>query len=408
MKKNTLTNLGITLVALLCCTTFSTAQWVPVASPPSDFITDHTVGFSLDGKGYLVTGTDENGNTRDDVYQYDPATDEFTQLEDFPGGNRGFSIGDTWNGKAYVGFGLVNGQTPTDDLWEYDPATDSWTELASCPCEARFHPAFIAHNDKIFVGLGSSGFNDLNDWWIYDMASDTWSEGAGFPSTPRHHPYQFAIDNYIYAGFGHGGPNIYNTWYRYDPANDLWDQMATLPAEGRVAGQQFAWNGKGYILSGEGEDHSAMNDGEFWCYDPVTDSWEELESHPSTSRWAPATFVIDDEAYLFNGIVYGFGPPESMDEAYKFNLNEDVMSSTQNLENEINFSIQPNPATDYLLIERNGVVTESEEYTVLDLSGKELMRFEVANKKELDISGLENGVYILSVKSGTRQFVVSR
>lgn len=410
MKKSKLIGLGCALFLIFMSATSSTAQWVPVASPPADFITDHTYGFGLDGKGYLVTGTDENGNIRDDFYQYDPITDEFTQLDPFPGGARGFAIGDTWDGKAYFGFGSSSGPNGIkDDLWVFDPSTMTWTELASCPCIARRHPAFIAHNDKIFLGLGSSGFGDLNDWWIYDIPTDTWTEGPDLPSPPRHHPYQFGIGDYVYVGFGHGGPIIYNTWYRFDPANNQWTQIESLPGEGRVAGQQFSYNGKGYALSGEGEDHNAMEEGEFWSYDPLTLTWEQLPSHPGTSRWAPASFVIGSEIYIFNGVVYGFGPPTSMSDAFKYDMGP-VMSSTENVENKFDLKIHPNPASDYLFIEGKGDIILSGNFRLFNVLGNELMRFEVDGKKTLDISGLNNGIYLISDEgnSNTWRFVVSR
>jgi len=142
--------------------------------------------------------TDQNGLLRDDFYQYDPVSDQFTQLDDFPGGARSFAIGDTWNGKAYFGFGSNDTQL-LGDLWEFDPVTQAWTELATCPCTPRRHPALIAHNGKVFVGLGGSITGDRNDWWIYDIPTDTWTEAAEFPSLRRHHPYQFAIDDYVYV-----------------------------------------------------------------------------------------------------------------------------------------------------------------------------------------------------------------
>jgi N-acetylneuraminic acid mutarotase len=395
------------LILFFFVATSANAQWTPVASPPADFITDHTFGFALDGKGYLVTGTDQNGIIRDDFYEYDPVSDQFTQLDDFPGGARGFAIGDTWNGKAYFGFG--NGASGTlGDLWEFDPTTESWTELASCPCTPRIHPAFIAHNDKIFVGLGGSTSGDLNDWWIYDIPTDTWTEGAGFPDLRRHHPYQFAIDEYVYVGFGHGGALIFNEWYRYDIATDEWEEMATLPAEGRVAGQQFSWNGKGYILSGEGEDHNAMEEGEFWSYDPELDAWEQMPSHPSTSRWAPATFVIDSEVYLFNGIVYGFGPAESVREAYKYNLAGEI-SSADDIGENAGLTIHPNPASDYLILE-NDDLNPIEQVTLYDLQGKRLMDFQLEGKNEIDVSSFESGVYLLGQegKSGFTRVVIRR
>ena len=394
---------------LMCLSALTShAQWTPVASPPADFITDHTYGFALDGKGYLVTGTDQNGLLRDDFYQYDPVSDQFTQLDDFPGGARSFAIGDTWNGKAYFGFGSNDTQL-LGDLWEFDPVTQAWTELATCPCTPRRHPALIAHNGKVFVGLGGSITGDRNDWWIYDIPTDTWTEAAEFPSLRRHHPYQFAIDDYVYVGLGHGGALIFNEWYRYDMANDEWEEMATLPAEGRVAGQQFSWNGKGYILSGEGEDHYAMEEGEFWSYDPALDAWEQMPSHPSTSRWAPATFVIDSEVYLFNGVVYGFGPVESVREAYKFNLASEI-SSTASIESTLDISIHPNPASDVVIIETSGNHSANDVFTFYDLQGKRLMDFRLEGKNEVDVSGFENGVYLLGQegKSGFSRVVIER
>jgi len=392
------------------------AQWVEVSPAPDGFLTDHTYGFGLDGKGYLVAGTDEVGNVRDDFYQYDPATDSFTQLDDFPGGARGFAIGDTWDGKAYFGFGLTSSNQLRRDLWSFDPATMEWTQLADCPGVPRFHPAMIAHNDKVYVGLGGGNNGNLKDWWIYDIATDAWSRGPDFPSIARHHPYQFGVGDHVYVGFGHG-PNvnnqlvIFNEWYRYDPATEEWDEMATLPAEGRVAGQQFSHNDKGYVLSGEGRDHSAMEEGEFWAYDPVEDEWEAMPSHPGNSRWAPASFVVNDEVYIYNGIVYGFGPALSVEAAYKFKLDEgDVMASAPSLINNTQLFLSPNPANNFLLMEDHSRSLLTGQFTILDALGRTRMTFDFEGKKVIGINELENGVYILRAHDGSaaKQFIVAR
>ena len=38
-----------------------------------------------------------------------------------------------------------------------------------------------------------------------------------------------------------------------------------------------------------------METGEFWAYDPVSNTWEARPDHPGQSRWAPASFIIDGE-----------------------------------------------------------------------------------------------------------------
>jgi len=395
MKKNLTFTLSCLLI-LLSTSSFLAQEWVQVSSPPADFRTDHSYGFALNGMGYLVAGTKSNNDVTDEFYQYDPATDAFTQLEDFPGAARGFGIGDTWDGKAYFGFGF--GNDFLNDLWEYDPDAATWTELASCPCSERIHPAMIAHNGKIFVGLGGSNIGDLNDWWIYDIASNTWTQGTDFPSLRRHHPYQFGIDNYIYVGFGHGGSNIFITWYRYDPDTDTWDQVASLPDQGRVAGTQFSWNGKGYILSGEGDTHTAMEEGEFWSYDPVTDFWEQLPPHPGTSRWAPASFLIEDEIYIFNGVVYGFGNPFHPEESYKFNLSGGATSTDTPL-NQAGFTVSPNPASEVITIQsKDGAALPAADVFMYDVLGNQVRYIKALNNNQINVSNLSNGVYFIRME----------
>ena len=307
--------LALGLGALLWCAPIFSQGWTEVAPLPDGFVSNHSYGFALDGKGYIVAGESTDGYT-DAMYEYDPAADAWTALPDFPGDARGDTIGDQWNGQAWIGFGLSNSGY-LNDLWMYDPVTGSWTEKASCPCTARTHPAFIAEDDKVFVGLGGGPNGDMDDWWEYDMASDSWSQKPDFPGSERHHPYQFGIDGMIYVGFGHNGPNIYNEMYRYDPSTEVWTEVASLPAEGRVAGTQFAYGGMGYALSGDGEDHSSMEEGELWQYDPTADAWFQWPSHPGMSRWAPASFVLNDEVYLINGMSYDPGEFDYMESNWK-------------------------------------------------------------------------------------------
>ncbi|MFT4533609.1 MAG: hypothetical protein ACJA1A_001551 [Saprospiraceae bacterium] len=289
-------------------------EWKPVASLPDDFNTDHSFAFAIDGKGYMVAGNVTSGPTAS-FYSYDPDADEWTKEEDFPGTARGFAIGEVWDGKAYFGFGFGNGGS-LDDFWEFDPTTDVWTQLASCDCDARTHPAMVALNGEIYLGLGGTSNGNSNDWWVYNIDSNEWEERERFPAEPRHHPFQFTDGEYVYVGFGHGGGFISNQWYRYNTLDDTWLEVQKLPAEGRVAGTQLSYNGVGLILSGDGDDHSNMETGEFWLYEPLFDMWTALTPHPGASRWAPASFILNDEVYLLNGERNGFYYTDN----YKFDL----------------------------------------------------------------------------------------
>ena len=93
-------------IFFLCmCFQVQAQDWVQVTSLPNVFNeTHHSFAFSFDDMGYIVAGNSDSG-VRDDFYQYNPATNSWTELAPFPGGARGYAIGDIWNGKAYFGFG---------------------------------------------------------------------------------------------------------------------------------------------------------------------------------------------------------------------------------------------------------------------------------------------------------------
>ena len=131
-------------------------------------------------------------------------------------------------------------------------------------------PRLICVGNKILMGCGSNDNGNLNDWWEYDIPSNTWSAKPNLPGLERHHPFYFGIGDYAYVGMGHGtlpgpgtnpntGVNIYSDFYRYNPANSTWQRLGDFPGEARVAGTQFTYNGKGYVLSGDGDNHGQDN-----------------------------------------------------------------------------------------------------------------------------------------------------
>ena len=306
---------------------FGTSQsWNQV----SNFIEDgkhHPITFANDNYGFVVCGSYTN-----DVFKYDKLNDSWSQLQDFPAAGRGYSYGVTVGNKAYMGLGSTSNGLYPNDWWEYNMDNDSWTQKSSLPTDGRNHPAMIAINNKIYMGCGSNDNGNLGDWWEYDIINDVWSQKTSIIGNDRHHPFYFGIGNYAYVGFGHGsspvaGTNptsyIYNDFYRYDPTNDNWIQLSNFPSEARVAGTQFSYNGKGYILSGDGDNHGPLDSGEFWEYNPSNDSWNQLPSHPGGAIWAPGNFVIGCDVYFLLGQNRNTSPGTYPISVYQYKLSED-------------------------------------------------------------------------------------
>ncbi|MFK8045111.1 MAG: T9SS type A sorting domain-containing protein [Crocinitomicaceae bacterium] len=374
--------LRLLTIAFLLLQTVTFGQWEEVEGLPTN--RDHGIGFSINGYGYMLTGGDSPFGATKDFYKYDPTTDSWSQLPDYPGPNRGVGIGEVLDGKLYFGFG-TDGFSYLNDLWEYDEATNTFTELASCPCQGRVHPALLAVDGKVYVGMGGDATGDLDDWWEYDIAGDSWTQKAFIPQV-RHHPYQFVVDGEMYVGAGHR-----TTWYKYDVANDDWIQIAGLTA--RVAGAQFSYNGKGYALSGTDTNHDSYPVGQFWEYDPVSDTWTAMPNHPGTSRWAPSSFVIDNYVYLFGGYYY-MGNLVAETTMWRFPLGPGAVSVDETEEEVVN-SVYPNPATDHLNIYTSANLTETAITNVYNLSGQLVLS--VPFSQQLDIANLTDGIYILDV-----------
>ncbi len=383
------------ITLFIFCLGFVQAQeWEMVGDVP--FHKHHSNGFSYEGKAYVFQGTN-NEVASNLVWSYDPITNEWTELDPFPGEARGIAIGDDWNNKYYLGFGRgQNGYL--NDLWEYDPATDTYEQLPSCPCQGRSHPAFVAHNDKIFMGSGSTGNGDLKDWWVYDMLTQTWEQKEDIPGSNRHHPFQFHIDDIIYIGGGH-----VSNWLSYNPATEEWGDISNLP-QGRVAGSQFSYNGRGYVLAGDDTWHNHVPTEEtFLEYNAETDTWKQLPELPNGSRWAPSSFIIDNELYFFGGINFTIQNDRQM---WKIDLSLINGNPTSVEEKIIETAIDlfPNPAQDEIQITTNLSDSDTKTISIYDIQGRLALQVQqdLSSSPSIQIESLDSGFYILKIQDNER------
>src|SRR5438045_7987523 len=87
------------------------------------------------------------------------------------------------------------------DFWEYDPATDTWTQKADFGGVARNRATGFSINGKGYIGTGWDG-SFRKDFWEYDPATNTWTLKADFGGTARYSAPGFSIGNKGYVGTG--------------------------------------------------------------------------------------------------------------------------------------------------------------------------------------------------------------
>lgn len=97
----------------------STHQFVQRTAYPGDAI-GGWVTFETADKGYVATGYISFLNpTSRQIWEFDPALNAWNQYEDLPGSTRRFAASFSINGKGYVGTG-TNGNN-FKDFWEFNP-----------------------------------------------------------------------------------------------------------------------------------------------------------------------------------------------------------------------------------------------------------------------------------------------
>ncbi|HEU4574718.1 MAG TPA: kelch repeat-containing protein, partial [Chitinophagaceae bacterium] len=237
---------------------------------------------------------------------YTQPSNTWTQKADFNadpvGWERAYAVGFSINGKGYIG----TGSGYLNDFWEYDPVTNVWTQKANVGGMGRREAVGFSMNGKGYVGTGfgyDGSFHFLNDFWEYDPVTNVWTQKANFGGAARTGAVGFSINGKGYIGTGYNGTYFKDFW-EYDPTTNLWTRKADFPGTARDEAVGFSINAKGYL--GTGGDAS-FNYNDFWEYDPSANSWNQKAFLPSYSRAGAVGFSINNKGYMGTGYVVGLG-----------------------------------------------------------------------------------------------------
>ncbi|MBS1543103.1 MAG: IPT/TIG domain-containing protein [Bacteroidetes bacterium] len=147
-------------------------SWTSKASLPGQarFL---AAGFSIGSDGFVAGGSPCTvcGSYLNDVWRYNLTSDQWTQMKPFPGAGRASSTAFAVNGVAYMVGGLVespSGSNPTAEVWKYDPASDAWLQIENFPGGPRQGAVAFVINGKAYFGTGLGVTGYLSDFWEFD------------------------------------------------------------------------------------------------------------------------------------------------------------------------------------------------------------------------------------------------
>jgi N-acetylneuraminic acid mutarotase len=324
------------------------AEWIQRA----DFGAEgrhRAVGIGIGGKGYFGLGHYNGAGpniVKNDWWEYDPATNAWTQKANYPGGFGQGSYGCLSWGMEEFGF-VGGGQTSNGaEIYKYTPSSNSWVAVANMPTVAMNLQGFAIDN----IGYYLQG----NIVYAYDAVSGTWSIKNNAPFSSNIWNSAFVIDN---KGYVKSGSNL----WEYKPTIDQWIQRANFPGLATNGSMAFSQRNKGYIVTGYAWALSEVNS-EVWEFDQASNTWNLLEEFPGTSRRFGSSFQIGDRCYV------GLGTNgTNFNDLWEFQRFWNVHEENTDL-----IAIGPNPADNYFQVSS----TNKDEFSLViyDINGRNILQ----------------------------------
>jgi N-acetylneuraminic acid mutarotase len=356
-----------------------------------------TVSFTIYGKGYMGTG-----NATKTFWQYDPDSNIWTQVADLPGPGRFYAVGFAIGEFGYIGTGNINAGSDLniDDFWQYNQIANTWSQKATVPGGDRENAFGFSIGSRGYIGGGNNSGNKKEDFWEYDPTTDFWIQKSDYGGGLTSGATAFVISGKGYVGTGRSNTGIYkNDFWQYDPVTDVWIQKANFGGIARSVGISFSLNALGYLGLGYGVDGGQTWFNDFWQYDPVLNTWEQVASYPGLGQLSTCAFSIGGRGYAGLG-----GDSNYKDHKDFWEYIPDTVTSIKELTSKDCLSFYPNPFKTHALISFSSNVYSRINIEFFASSGKKIKTILDENLKSgkheivLDRENLIAGVYFLRIK----------
>ena len=346
----------------------------------------HPASFVIGNRGYVGTGKTDLG-MYDDFYCFDPGTNSWTQIANFPVASEcvvAFTVGN----KAYAG--------ESNGFWEYNPATNVWSSIANIPGGVcNFNDIAFSTSTKgyIFDGGMVNEYNPVNDTWTIVSSSINAPAPVAWPAGYSQNNKGYLIDD---SG----------SLFEFDPANNSWTQLAGYPGSGAGGDYDgyscFSLGNYGFLgLSGYPHEY---NETDWWRYNSLTNIWEQCPDFGGHSRSFGTGFSIGSKGYISCGTC-----GTNLNDLWEFGNASIGIDESRSNENAV--EIFPNPIREQATIHLvSKTIIQNAEIRVFDLSGKLMKIVKDISENNIIISSddLLNGTYLYQVLVDNKKFAAGK
>lgn len=265
------------------------------------------VSFVIGDKAYVGTGYNDDGDLDylNDFWVYNSSIDRWDRIADFPGNGRTASVGFSINGKGYVATGY-DGSKKLKDVWEYDPEKNSWTQKDDFIGGARYKAVGFSINNYGYIGTGyGDDLVDKIDFYRFDpnaASGNQWLKVQSIGGSKRRGATAFTYNGKAYVCTGINNGVFLTDMWEYDPTNDNWTKKVDLDDDDdwsilRQNASSFVLDGKAYVFLGEKSGILA----DVWEYDFSANTWLEKTDFEGASRTNAVSFAVGGKAVVATG-----------------------------------------------------------------------------------------------------------
>ncbi len=255
----------------------------------------------------VVGGVDAASNTLATVEAYDVAGDAWRRLADLPVTAHHAHVASCGDRLFVLGFLQGLSFTPDPRGFVYDPDDDAWSPVAALPApHDRGGGIALCASDGVYVIGGLAG-NPVATVHRYDPDADSYAQLADLPAVTDHLVGGVIDDEIFVAGGRNRSIRAHraDVW-RYDRAGDAWVAGADMPTS-RAGAAAAVSGGELFVFGGEGDANASSGVfAEVEAYDPVSDTWRELDDMPRP-RHGMGAAAVGNAIYIPGGAdVQGF------------------------------------------------------------------------------------------------------
>lgn len=362
---------------------------------------ERATGFAIGSVGYLCGGVDTAEVIHKDLWAYDPVADAWSQKANLPGSPRRDAVSFVINNFAYVGTGMDSLSGPTGntlkDFWRYNPQTNAWSAIADFPGAGGqgiyFATAFSVGGKGYLCGGKTGPSLYSSQMWEYKPSNNQWMQRANFPGGVRYQLLSFAIGNKGYVGMGTDQNIFKKDMYCYDPGSNSWQAIAPFPAYERASATTFTLHDRGFVCLGN--NGGLLTD--LIEYNPATDLWTLRAEYGGSNRKGAIAFVIDNKAYV------GTGKGVSGKKSSWYVYEPSNYAAIEELTSQI--KIYPNPCLESIVI--TAPFNEISKVKLYSSSGTALYNsdFNQFTSNTIDMSKWNAGTYILWLETSDGQII---